>query len=35
MNGVGKLVKAGSTVIGEFFADKLVGKLSNSAIERL
>jgi hypothetical protein len=35
MNGVGKLVKGGTTVVGEFFADRLVGKLSRSAVERL
>lgn len=27
MNGVGRLVKEGSEVIGEFFADKLIREL--------
>lgn len=35
MNGVGKLVKAGNIVVGEFFADRLVGKFSSSAVDRL
>jgi hypothetical protein len=28
MNGVGRLVKEGSEVIGEFFADKLIREIS-------
>jgi hypothetical protein len=29
MNGVGRLVKDGSEVVGEFFADKLVRELAD------
>jgi hypothetical protein len=33
MNGFGRLVKKGSTVLGEFFADCLERQLSEAAVE--
>lgn len=35
MNGIGKLVKKDSTVLGEFFADRLVNKMQSSVLEKI